>query len=88
MIGMCDSWDLDQMGDFRQEKIRTRVLDEGWDKGQKVISPDDVGQCPSVRAEKIIGRYCAMLGGWAGIGGFIGGTLVGSVGLLTYLRHR
>ncbi|KAI9636867.1 putative NAD(P)-binding-domain-containing protein [Dioszegia hungarica] len=77
MIGMCDSWSLDLMGDFRSEALRNRVLEEGWEKGKKVVGPNDVGQCPSLWAERVIGEYCSRLGGWATVCGFLGGITVG-----------
>lgn len=89
MIGMCDSWSLDQMGDFRNETLRTKVLEKGWDQGRKVIGPYDVDSCPSLRAERVIGNFCtSYLGGFAGISGFLGGAMLGSVAAFMYLHRR
>lgn len=85
MIGMCDSWSLDQMGDFRKEGLRKRVLDEGWDKGGKVLGSNDVGVCPGMELWGMVERNW----GWiSGLGGLLSGAMLGSLGTVLYLKRR
>ena len=41
MIGVCDRWDLDELGGMTDE-VRERLLVEGWER-KKVLGPEDVG---------------------------------------------
>jgi precorrin-2 dehydrogenase / sirohydrochlorin ferrochelatase len=54
MKSTCDAWSLDQMGEFRDEKVRAKVLDEGWEK-DRIVRPRDVG---------IGGSWAVDFGGW------------------------
>ncbi|KAJ9116335.1 hypothetical protein QFC22_004775 [Naganishia vaughanmartiniae] len=42
MIGICDAWRLDELGGMTPE-VRKQLLDEGWNKDGKILSPKDVG---------------------------------------------
>ncbi|ORY33080.1 putative NAD(P)-binding-domain-containing protein [Naematelia encephala] len=86
MIGICDKWGLGDMAILSKDDIRTKVLDQGWDKG-KVVGPSDVGVGGKPKSSD---GLVSLLGGGqvvAGASGLLGGLAIGIVGTLIYLRH-
>ncbi|KAK4688351.1 precorrin-2 dehydrogenase / sirohydrochlorin ferrochelatase, partial [Tremellales sp. Uapishka_1] len=85
MIKTCDAWPLGEMGKLRDEAIRTRLLDDGWDKG-KIISAKDVngqgGWLGGMGLGDIAGRALG-----AGIGGFVGGAAIATLATIYWTRH-
>jgi precorrin-2 dehydrogenase/sirohydrochlorin ferrochelatase len=55
MIGICDKWNLDELGGMTDE-VRQRLLDEGWDK-KRVLGPRDVG----VNSRSRVGEWWSTL---------------------------
>ena len=84
MIGVCDRWDLGQMQGLKDEGLRRRLLDEGWDQS-RVIGPEDVGVgVGSGRWFDFAGRA----GLWGvGVGGLISGAAMATLFTLYLVRH-
>jgi len=83
MIGVCDKWGLGEMQVLKDESLRRRVLDEGWEKG-RVIGPGEVG----VTGSKWWFEMGGMTGIWGvGLGGMMSGAAIGTIATLYYLRH-
>lgn len=74
MIGICDEWGLGEMAVLRDEGVRRKVLDEGWDKS-KVVTPEQAG----------IGRKRTMRIDGAVVGAVVG-LVVGALGM--WIRKR
>jgi precorrin-2 dehydrogenase/sirohydrochlorin ferrochelatase len=85
MIGTCDAWPLEEMGKLRDENIRRTVLDEGWEKGRRIVGAREMG------ADGLWGRMKRGIEGWevlgAGLGGMVGGAAI-ATGLLIYIGKR
>ncbi len=83
MIGVCDKWGLGEMQGLKDEGLRRKVLDEGWEKG-RVVGPGDVG----ARGER---RWFYLAGGagvWtAGLGGVVSGATLATVVTLYFIRQ-
>ncbi|KAL7421140.1 Bifunctional dehydrogenase and ferrochelatase [Cryptotrichosporon argae] len=90
MIGTCDKWTLKEMGDMRQDEVRRRLLDEGWEKGV-TLGPSEVGLGQqqhgwAARAAGALGVKCNA-GVLGGLGGLATGLAIGSLATL-YLARR
>lgn len=42
MKGMSEQWGLGELGWLKEEEVRKRALEEGWEKGGKVVTPRDL----------------------------------------------
>lgn len=83
MIGVCDKWGLGQMEQLKDEALRGRVLDEGWEK-DRIIGPGDVGVGSGKRWWDDI-----VAGGLrgAGLGGLVSGAAIATVATLYFTRY-
>jgi precorrin-2 dehydrogenase/sirohydrochlorin ferrochelatase len=85
MIKVCEAWPLEDMERFRDQDLRNRILDEGWEKG-KVLSPEDVG---AETIQERLARWGAGLGDTlrgASVG-VVSGAALGAMGTYLYLKH-
>ncbi|WVQ86215.1 hypothetical protein IAT38_008383 [Cryptococcus sp. DSM 104549] len=86
MKATCDRWGLAEMVQFNDEGVRTRVLDEGWEKGV-VLGPQDVGAAGRKGFVAHLRELGAQSEVWSGIGGFSAGVAVAAV-VATWLARR
>lgn len=88
MIGVCDAWSLDQMGQLRDEGVRKEVL-EGWEEG-KVVKPEDVGKGRGAldRMRVRIAGVSLDKGTLSGLLGFVSGVTVTGLGAMVWARRR
>lgn len=81
MINTCNQWDMEVMDRLEDEKIREKLLNDGWEKGV-VLGPKDVGV---KRKSKSRAPSSAAL---AGTGGVLVGTAIGVLATLAFLRRN
>ncbi|WOO84906.1 Siroheme biosynthesis protein met8 [Vanrija pseudolonga] len=86
MIGTCDAWTLGEMGAMKDEGVRKRLLDDGWEKN-KVLGPEavGVGSGLSARATKALHGAAGL---WAaGAGGLVTGAAIATLATLYFVRR-
>ncbi|KAK1922661.1 putative NAD(P)-binding-domain-containing protein [Papiliotrema laurentii] len=83
MIRICDEWGLGEMAGLKDEQVRTKVLDQGWDNGKVVVTPEQVG----IRRKRkdVLGSQ-SVIKGFAG--GLVSGLAIGAIGAILYFRSR
>ena len=86
MIGMCDAWGLGEMEALRDDSLRQMVLDNGWDKGMHVVTPEEAGVKSWGHRLNALAEKVGSLG--IGSGALITGVAIGSLTTLFLSRSR
>jgi len=81
MIGICDEWGLGEMAVLRDEVLRKKVLDQGWDKGGRIVAPSDVRVKRSWTNRN---RPNDLIEG--AVRGLMAGLVIGAIGSMWWLK--
>ena len=84
MVGICEAWGLGQMGEMRDDQVRKKVLDDGWDQGE-VVRPEQMGFGKPRRRVPERAQQSSL---WSvGITGLVSGMALGIVGTMWLVRR-
>lgn len=81
MKSISETWTLEELEDLNKADVRSRVLDEGWDK-EMVVRPGEVGAGASTLSR------LAPLYDWTLPGGILLGATIGSLVTMMLVRQK
>lgn len=82
MINTCNAWDISVMDKLEDDRIRAKLLDDGWEKGV-TLGPADVGVKQASKSGSTLSPTVA-----ASAGGVLLGAAIGVLATLAIVRRN